>query len=291
MKPAGLVPSWSVDTASMGVLLSIGDFSRMTHLSVKALRHYHDVGLLEPARIDGASGYRFYDVDQVPVAQVVRRLRDLGMPLEQVKSVLDAPDVEARNKEIAAHLTRMEHELAQTRESVAGLRALLAAPPRRLPVQFRSIPATGAIGIRERVTVAEFGDWWGAAFAELFAALGAANVSPSGPSGALYPGELFEQEVGEMTAFIPVARPPVVEGRLRVLEIPALEAAVTVHEGAMAELDLAYAALGADIAERGVIGVDGPIREYYLVGPFDTEDETLHRTEVCWPVFRTAPDG
>jgi DNA-binding transcriptional MerR regulator len=273
----------------MGVLLSIGDFSRMTHLSVKALRHYHDVGLLEPARIDGASGYRFYEVDQVPVAQVVRRLRDLGMPLDQVKSVLDAPDVTARNKEIAAHLTRMEAELAQTRETVAGLRALLAAPPQRLPVQFHSIPATGAVAIRERVTVAEFADWWGAAFAELFAALGAANVSPSGPSGALYPGELFEQEVGEMTAFVPVARPPAVEGRLQVLEIPALEAAVTVHEGAMAELDLAYAALGADIAERGVIGVDGPIREYYLVGPFDTADETLHRTEVCWPVFRTAP--
>lgn len=273
----------------MGTLLSIGDFSRMTHLSVKALRHYHELGLLEPANIDRASGYRFYDVDQVPVAQVVRRLRDLGMPLDQVKSVLDAPDVAARNKEIAAHLTRMEEELAQTRETVAGLRALLAAPPRRLPVQFRSIAATRAVAIRERVTVAEFGDWWGAAFTELYATLRAADVSPTGPSGALYPGELFEQEVGEMTAFIPVAQPPELAGRLLALDIPALEAAVTVHEGAMAELDIAYAALGAELAEQGAIGVDGPIREYYLVGPFDTEDETQHRTEVCWPVFRTAP--
>ena len=274
----------------MGVLLSIGDFSRMTHLSVKALRHYHDLGLLEPASIDRASGYRFYDVGQVPVAQVVRRLRDLGMPLDQVKSVIEAPDVTARNAEIAAHLTRMERELAQTRETVAGLRALLAAPPRRLPVEFRSIPATASVAIREEVSVAEFGDWWGAAFAELYAALKAADVSPTGPGGALYPGELFEQEVGEMTAFIPVAGPlPPLAGRLRALEISELEAAVTVHEGAMADLDIAYAALGAEIAERGAIGVDGPIREYYLVGPFDTEDETQHRTEVCWPVFRTAP--
>ena len=273
----------------MGTLLSIGDFSRMTHLSVKALRHYHELGLLEPASIDRASGYRFYEVDQVPVAQVVRRLRDLGMPLDQVKSVLDAPDVAARNKEIAAHLTRMEEELAQTRETVAGLRALLAAPPRRLPVQFRSIAATRAVGIRERVTVAEFADWWGAAFTELYATLRAADVSPTGPGGALYPGELFEQEIGEMTAFVPVAQAPELAGRLRVLEIPALEAAVTVHEGAMAELDLAYAALGAELAERGAIGLDGPIREYYLIGPFDTEDEAQHRTEVCWPVFRTSP--
>jgi DNA-binding transcriptional MerR regulator len=67
--------------------LAIGDFSRMTHLSVKALRHYHDVGLLEPAEVDPASGYRFYEPSQVPIAQVIRRLRDLGMPLDDIKEV------------------------------------------------------------------------------------------------------------------------------------------------------------------------------------------------------------
>lgn len=54
------------DTALMATLLTIGDFSRMTHLSVKALRHYHDVGVLEPAAIDQFTGYRSYDVAQVP---------------------------------------------------------------------------------------------------------------------------------------------------------------------------------------------------------------------------------
>src|SRR5262249_25494316 len=61
--------------------LAIGDFSRMTHLSVKALRHYHELGLLEPDEIDPASGYRFYRPGQVQTAQVIRRLRDLGMSL------------------------------------------------------------------------------------------------------------------------------------------------------------------------------------------------------------------
>jgi DNA-binding transcriptional MerR regulator len=75
----------------MRVRLAIGDFSRMTHLSVKALRHYHDLGLLEPAEIDPASGYRFYEPSQVPIAQVIRRFRDLGMPPEEIKEVLEAP--------------------------------------------------------------------------------------------------------------------------------------------------------------------------------------------------------
>ena len=112
----------------MSVLLTIGDFSRMTHLSVKALRHYHDVGLLEPAAVDRSSGYRRYDASQVPVAQVIRRFRDLGMPVEEVKSVLDAADVTTRNQVIVAHLERMEGQLAQTQATVASLRAVLEAP-------------------------------------------------------------------------------------------------------------------------------------------------------------------
>jgi DNA-binding transcriptional MerR regulator/effector-binding domain-containing protein len=271
----------------MDVRISIGDFSRMTHLSVKALRHYHELGILDPTVVDASSGYRFYAVDQVPTAQVIRRLRDLEMPLDQVRSVLEATDVEARNAAIVAHLQRMEAQLASTRETVTGLRHLLESPPPRLPVEFRSIPAATTVSISDVVTVAEFPDWWGGAFTDLFDAVRTAGLEVTGPPGALYPGELFEDEVGRMTAFVPVAEPRDA-GRVRALTVPAAEAAVAVHPGAMGELDRTYAALGADIAERGVIGVDGPIREYYLVSPFDTDDETQHRTEVAWPVFRTS---
>jgi DNA-binding transcriptional MerR regulator len=105
--------------------VSIGDFSRMTFLSVKALRHYHEVGLLPPVEIDPGSGYRRYDLAQVPTAQVIRRLRELGMSLEDVRVVIDAPDVHARNAAISAHLRRMEGELEQTRTTVKSLRMLL----------------------------------------------------------------------------------------------------------------------------------------------------------------------
>ena len=53
----------------------------MTYLSVKALRHYHEVGLLDPERMNPPTGYRFYDPSQVAITQVIRRLRDLGMRL------------------------------------------------------------------------------------------------------------------------------------------------------------------------------------------------------------------
>src|SRR6476659_9967811 len=97
---------------------SIGEFSQATHLSVKTLRHYHEVGLLEPSEIDPNSGYRYYSYDQIPTAQVIRRLRGLDMPVAEVKAVLAAPDSEARNRLILGHLDRLEGDLARTRAAV-----------------------------------------------------------------------------------------------------------------------------------------------------------------------------
>ena len=61
--------------------VSIGAFAAASHLSVKTLRHYHEVGLLEPSEVDPNSGYRYYSYEQIPTAQVIRRLRALDMPV------------------------------------------------------------------------------------------------------------------------------------------------------------------------------------------------------------------
>lgn len=81
--------------------LTIGDFSRATHLGVKTLRHYHDIGLLEPVDVDADTGYRRYATEQIVTAQIIRRFRDLDMPLDDIHVVLDATDVETRNRVIA----------------------------------------------------------------------------------------------------------------------------------------------------------------------------------------------
>ena len=267
-------------------LLTIGEFSRMTHLSVKALRHYHDVGVLAPATIDPDTGYRSYAADQVTAAQVVRRLRDLGMPLDAIRAVLLAPDPAARNREIAAHLERMERQLEQTQAAVSGLRALLGGTAPAPPIEFRAIPAVTALAITAAVSWADAVTWGSAAFGELIAAAADAGLTRSGPIGALFPGEFFELERGEITAFVPVdgavgarGRP----GRVRQCEIAAMEAAVAVHDGPPDEADRTYGALGTVVAQRA-LAVDGPVREYYpdgfVPGP--------HRIEICWPVFRTA---
>jgi effector-binding domain-containing protein len=139
------------------------------------------------------------------------------------------------------------------------------------------------------VSAADLATWGSDALGALANALATAGGA-SGPFGALFPGDFFELERSEITAFVPVGSPPagfeLPDRKVRLLEIPAVEAAIAVHEGPLDDIDRTYGALGTVVAERA-IGVDGPIREYYLIGFPETEDESKHRTEVAWPVFLT----
>src|SRR5580700_2713168 len=189
----------------MATLLSIGDFSRMTHLSVKALRLYHELGLLAPAAVDRQSGYRYYEVHQVPTAQVIRRFRDLDMPVEHLKAVLAAPDIAARNALVVKHLRQMESQLEQTQSIVASLRTLLDASTSPIAVEYRSVAPLRVAAIAKTVDQEELKVWWSDAFAAIFAALRAAGVAQAGQPGGVYPTELFTDEIANALVYVPIA--------------------------------------------------------------------------------------
>jgi DNA-binding transcriptional MerR regulator len=266
--------------------LSIGDFSRATHLSIKTLRHYHDRGLLVPSEVAPGTGYRRYTTSQIPAAQVIRRFRDLDMPIEQIRAVLDAPDLRARNQLISAHLTRLEHDLARTQGAVASLRDLLADPADLAPISHRKVPAVLAAAITSVISTAETGPWFSGALGELYATLEASGVTPAGPSGGCYATELFAEDKGEATVFVPTRTLIPLVGRVAPRTIPAVELAVIVHSGSHDDADRSYGALAAYVADHA-LQVDGPVREYYLVYRRDTADESAWRTEIGWPVFST----
>ena len=270
----------------MPASLSIGDFSRATHLSVKTLRHYHRLALLEPSDVDPGTGYRRYTTDQIPAAQVIRRFRDLDMPLEQIRAVLEAPDLRTRNRLIAAHLTRLEQDLARTQGAVASLRDLLTDPRDAAPITVRRVATTMAAAISGVVVTSDLAPWYHGALGELHAVLEARGVAASGPAGGVYSTGLFAEEKGEATVFVPTATEVPLLGRVAPRVIPAAELAVIVHSGSHADVDRSYGALATHVADHALL-VDGPIREYYLVGRRDTPDESAWRTEICWPIFST----
>ena len=274
----------------MSHALTIGDFSKATHLSVRTLRHYHQIGLLEPTDVDPDTGYRRYETEQIPAAQVIRRFRALDMSLDDIRAVLSAPDLRTRDQLIAAHLARMEAGLARTQQAVASLRDLLEHRAAPATIGHRSAPATPAAAISEDVDVADALQWYQGALGELRATMTAQGIRADGTPGGMFADELFADEHGRATVFIPCPGPVRPMGRVAPTTVPAAELAIIVHAGPHEEIDRAYGTLATHVAEHE-LAVDGPLREYYLVGPGDTVDKGAWQTEVGWPVFATGTTG
>jgi DNA-binding transcriptional MerR regulator len=266
--------------------VSVGRFATMTHLSVKTLRHYHEVGLLEPAEVDPRTGYRYYALEQLPTAQLIRRLRDLRMPVADVRAVLVARSSGQRDTLIAAHIDHLEAELAQTRAAVNSLRALLESTPDHQAVHRRAESSHPALAITEgTLDPPDIGSWWSEGLHELRTAVEDHGMQVTGPAGGLYDECLFQHEPGEATIFIPVTTPREL-GRIQPLVVPAAEVVVTTYFGSPADIDLAYARLGSYIAEHELT-LGWQLREYYHRDHSHTNDTAQWRTEIAWPVIDT----
>ena len=271
----------------MRTTLAIGDFSQATHLSIKTLRHYHRVGLLEPADVDSGTGHRRYTADQIATAQVIRRFRSLDMPLEDIQRHL-GPDVLTRNALISGHLRRLEATLARTQEAAASLRDLLQPPAASAPVviEHRQVAATPAVAVRDVLDLEDAASWFQGALGELHAIAAAQKLTLSA-AGGISPAGCLPMNGARPPSTCPAPNPVRPTGRVAPITVPAVEVALITHLGSHQDVDRSYGALGAYVAEHA-LGIDGPVREFYAVGPQDTRDKALWRTEIGWPVFQTA---
>jgi len=105
-------------------LIPIGRFARLTGLSVGALRHYDDLDLLRPIDVDSLTGYRRYAPDQVEIARTIARLRDLEVPLEEIRTVLGTDDPAEQRRRVADQATRLQARVDRQRHILHVLRQL-----------------------------------------------------------------------------------------------------------------------------------------------------------------------
>lgn len=266
-------------------LLPIGMFSRASSLSIKTLRAYHESGILVPAQVDTFTGYRSYTADQLADAAIVRRLRSLDLPLEQVREVVRARDPELTRRILERHAVAMQSRLADTQRIVAELQSGVA-PVTHTPVHTRVEEAMHTLRMGGAITEAELGSWIADAHGRLVAFLARSGVHATGSFGALYDPQIEQDGVENMELFVPVAEPPYVpdaETHISVGELPRSTVAVLVHVGAYDSMPDTYQALGAWIA-RNAQSAGERIREWYVVGPADVDRPELYRTEIAWPI-------
>lgn len=271
-------------------LMSIGMFSRACLVSVKALRAYHESGLLVPAEVDPHTNHRSYRVSQLPDATVIKRLRDLDLPLKDVAAIVAARDPDTTRTVLATHEATMRDRLEQTQRIVDELQATIEHPSLQTPVHIRTEPACHALVVRGVVQEADYAPFLDAAFADLYATLAATGAEAAGPSAARYPPSVdTDDELVE--ALLPITLPVTVDHHRVVLDlIPPAMCAIATHVGGYENIGDTYRQLGAWVAHHAV-SADQPVRELYVVSIDPATLQLLppeqRRTEICWPIDRT----
>jgi DNA-binding transcriptional MerR regulator len=262
-------------------VFGIGAFARVAQVSVRTLHHYDDVGLLPPARVDPQTGYRWYAADQLHRLNRILALRDLGLPLAEVRQVVDdevsldelrgmlrlrRAEAHERMAAEAERLSRVEARLRQIeKEGRVGDYDVVVKP---LDGHHVALVHTNAPSFGNAV----LGPIFGRLFGELYGELDRVGVAPAGPMVALYEeSEVADAPIKVMAALPVDETEAVTSDRIEIVDVPAVaRAATTIHRGSMARVDEGYQALLRWAEETGE-HINGYSREVYLACEGDPE--------------------
>ncbi|WP_409235588.1 MerR family transcriptional regulator [Streptomyces sp. PA5.6] len=274
-------------------MFTIGDFARHGRVSVRMLRHYDATGLLRPARVDPASGYRHYTAAQLARLNRIIALKDLGFTLQQVRDIVDEKVgleelrgmLRLRRAELETAMAAAEARLVQVEVRLRAIESEGHMPTN--DVVIKSVPAVRVAELTATAASLEpegIGPVIGPLYDELFRRMGAAGIAPTGPGVAYYEDVASEDGGGRISVHAAVqVSAPLQDGPFRILDLPPLDQAATiVHRGSMDTVLPTLQALARWIDANGYRPTGHP-REINLECPENHEDWV---TELQAPVAR-----
>ena len=276
-------------------MFAIGEFARHGRVSVRMLRHYDAIGLLRPAHVDPATGYRAYRAAQLAELNRIVALKDLGFTLEQVRAMLDEQiSVEQVRGMLTLRRADLEATVAASTQRLAQVEARLRAIELdgRLPAHEVVVKHLPAARMAELTTIAgsfhpnDIGPVVHPLCAELGRRLITAEVTPVGRLTCYY--EKTPNGDGAVTvhAAVPIATEHGTDlNGLSITDLPAADHATLVRRGPMDAVLPAWQALARWIDNHGH-HFTGPARELYLECP---SDPTQWVTELQEPITDDVP--
>ncbi len=266
-------------------MLKIGDFSALAKVSIKTLRFYDESGLLKPAAVDSATGYRYYSASQLGRLHRILALKDLGFGLDQISEVLNAGvSLEQmrgmlRLREVEQQ-TRVEEETDRLVRIKAHIRLIEQESQMNYSVLTKSVPEQWIASIRETIPAYSA---VGSIYPKVSNVLGPAMSNVTMGVALWHDPEFKESNVDAEAGFYVKEKVPA-SGEVQVRELPAATMASTIHNGAWRRLPEAYDALLRWVADNGY-HVAGPIRELYLKsGACGDQDDESCVTEIQVPI-------
>jgi DNA-binding transcriptional MerR regulator len=270
-------------------MFRVGEFAKMSQVSARMLRHYDELGLLKPARVDSFTGYRYYSATQLTRLRRLLALRDMGLSLEQVGLLLDN---DITPEQLLGMLklkeVELEQKISEGQSQLERVKAWLRQLERSLEVSrneviLKSFEPLRVASIRE-VTPS----YYEAAdlSKELLEYMGQHRVEPSGKLVIVYytGGEDKEFDVDQEIC-LPIEAALPATDRVKVYDLPAIETAATIiHEGPWENLLDTYGTLLTWIENNGY-HIAGPNRDYFLRGA-EGDDPITYMCELVFPIAK-----
>lgn len=273
-------------------LMSIGEFSSRSRLSVRMLRHYGEHKILVPADVDAASGYRRYAPEQLADAAHVRRLRDVGFTVSAISVLLAAHGTESYRQALALQRESLGDELRAAKERLALIDQLLdqeGTAMSTITVTRTTVPARTVVALRGTVPAY---DQEGRLWERLMPELGRQGLTPIGPCGVFEHDPEYREADPTLSIWLPVPPGTTAQAPLEVHELPGQEVVLARVEGPYTQLSEAHARIDELVRSEGLTlaprsGIDDDIAvlgfNRYLVDPSQAAPEDLV-TEVCVPL-------
>jgi DNA-binding transcriptional MerR regulator len=251
-------------------MIKIGDFARLSQVSVVTLRYYDEMDLLKPVKVDTFTGYRFYSSDQLPRLHRILALKDLGFSLDQIKLMLaDGLSVEQLRSMLTLQRQEVEKRLADEGERLQRIEARLRQIELedKMPTYDVVIKNTPAMLVASRRMTVPTNDqvpqYLGPAYQDVYNYIREQGAKDTGPCFTLWhsPSDVYENE--DVEAIVPVDRPLKGTEHVKVYELPSTQVAAVVHQGNFEDFTQSHAAILEWIDANGY-QIVGPYREIYI---------------------------
>ena len=268
-------------------MLRIGEFSKLSRISIRMLRYYDEMGLLVPETIDPFTGYRYYSETQLFTAGRINALKDMGFKLCDAAELLKR--WEDRETLERCLLDQRETARLQAEEAARRLRLLDTAierlrkdEPMKYDVTVKTIPERYVASVRQIIPCYEReGDLWGILMRETTEM----HIQDGDP--CLCAATFHDREYQEANVDVEVQK--TVRGRypdtehVKFKTVPAVQVASAVCKGSYDQMGEVNAAVASWVEANGY-AFDGPAFFIYHVSPHETNDPNKFVTEVCCPV-------
>ena len=268
-------------------MLKIGEFSKLSRVSVRMLRHYDEIGLLKPAEIDRFTDYRYYRADQLPTVCRITALKDMGFPLADIVRILAVYDDKEKLEE---YFSARQRELEAISQDTAHKLTLLEAARKRLrkeenmsyDITVKTFPERYAATVH--MTIPRYEDEgmvWGI-MAQETCRMNLAEADPCLCAVTFLDGEYKEENV-ELMAWKTVKGSYPDTEHVKFLTLPEVTVASCTYKGSYEQISEVYAAVVAWLEANGY-EYAGPMFNIYHVSPHETQNPDEFVTEVCYPV-------